>query len=233
MTISSSQKESQTLSHTPIHKVSQQDKTLIEQKAESLTFDNKTNPPNPYLTPRTSNISIGIDRDKLYETFVLFHNFMNMTQDNHINPNSWTDSTNKKQINLQNKIDQISINKSQELNNQNEDKNQTEVAQNVSPINKKNYDDIPIKSTNENFIDLVERNLLIDKQDDISDNKNKIIKREKTNPIIPKFYKTYQKPFYASLTTKEQFPNHKFTTQKRFALYKSKDKTTFKDLPRR
>lgn len=232
--MTSSQNESETLlSYTSNPNMSHQHKSLIKEKAESLSFtqrasqSNQSEPYPPYETPKTSNISIGIDKDKLYETFILFHNFMYKTQETNHEPHPWYESTIKKKTMLQEKIDQISISKSQVINFHSEEKNPTEVTKSsLSAISKRNYDDIPIKSTNGNFIDLVEKNLLIDKPDENSDNNTnkKIIKKAKTKEKMtrstPKFYKAYQKPYYA--LTEEGHSNKKYkqTNEKRVGLYK-------------
>ena len=81
--------------------------TLSYLKTES---NSQQNPINPVI----------IDKDKLYETFLLFQNFL-------------------------------------QTMNQNKDIQNVNKSNNYSQI--KNYDDIPIKTTNQNFIDLVEKNL--------------------------------------------------------------------------
>lgn len=87
------------------------------QKSDILTLSYLKTESNSQQNPTSSAI---IDKDKLYETFLLFQNFLQ------------------------------TINQNKEAQNVNKSNNYSQI---------KNYDDIPIKTTNQNFIDLVEKNL--------------------------------------------------------------------------
>ena len=107
-----------------------------------------------------------MDKEQLFETFMLFQNFININNNiqnetkRHINDELERQLTTK-----------YTMNKSPK---------QEEKIEFVQPKNIRNYDDRPIKSTNSNFIELLEKTLANEKEEDIIRNppKKKIIKQE-------------------------------------------------------
>ena len=114
------------------------------QQATSLAF-------SQIMSSESKNQSILLDKDKLFESFLLFQKFMDMNQ----------------QISTVQNISQKSINNEQEkikqdctqeqINTEGEQRENKEGTKNIN-----NYDDIPIKPKHSDFIELVEKTLAND-----------------------------------------------------------------------
>ena len=113
------------------------------QQATSLAF-------SQIMSSESKNQSILLDKDKLFESFLLFQKFMDMNQ----------------QISTVQNISQKSINNEQEkikqdctqeqINTEGEQRENKEGTKNIN-----NYDDIPIKPKHSDFIELVEKDKYI------------------------------------------------------------------------
>ena len=114
-----------------------------------------------------NNKNLSMDKEKLFETFMLFQNFINI--------NNNIQNENKRQLN--NEVErQI---KTKYIMN----KSPKEEKENLPPPKKINYDDRPIKTSNTNFMELLEKTLANEKEEDYYKNppKKKIIRQTYEN----------------------------------------------------
>ena len=174
--------------------------SLKEQQAASLAF-------SQMMSSNTkNNQTLPMDKEKLFETFLLFQNFINMNQQN-TNNSTVLQQNNESNVNVQEKINQVELEHKNENNNIGNTSERIKTESNINnennnsnPIEKKiedeeedkkeeeqkpvkqtnNYDDIPIKPTSTNFMELVEKSLANDNtvynNDNISPVKKKIVK---------------------------------------------------------
>ena len=134
-----------------------------------------------------------IDKDQLYETFLLFQNFMHSNQNNTSRTYSTKQNKTESSLTVNNEFDSNRTNnkireidnsiskKISEINIEKNEKNNNLINKNESE-NKivNNFDDIPIKSSNTNFEELLEKNLANGKYEEPKNIiKKKIIKPHK------------------------------------------------------
>lgn len=154
---------------------------------ESSQFSPNTKRDIDSSTQKDSSAKIEINKDKLFETFVLFQSLMNINNNSDIIIKS--NSSNNLKALFKDTSDNFSLKSKtnlKELPNTNgngylsqQEQSTTSPIQHTMSHNETNtntidryYDDRPIKSTNGNFIELVEKNLAIDKPTE-SENKTK------------------------------------------------------------
>ena len=115
-----------------------------------------------------NNKNLSMDKEKLFETFMLFQNFINI--------NNNIQNEHKRIINdeLEKQI-KTKYNKSKSTNEEKEIE--------ISKPKKINYDDRPIKTSNTNFMELLEKTLANEKEEDYYKNppKKKIIRQTYEN----------------------------------------------------
>ena len=141
-----------------------------------------------------------IDKEQLYETFLLFQNFMN----SNYNTTRIFNSSSKKENKIENNDIELNNNNAQNKMKEekektldsNEDKselnkeminknNNNESANNLNKNLINNFDEIPIKPSNTNFEELLEINLANEKYEEPkSPPKKKIIKKEIKKKVI-------------------------------------------------
>lgn len=142
------------------------------QQATSLAF-------SQIMSSDSKNQSFLFDKDKLFESFLLFQKFMNMNQQisTILNKSNIQTPNNKDTIEAQEKIKQIDF---EHYNTEGSQKENKEGTNNVH-----NYDEIPIKPTHSDFMELVEKTLA---------NDNSAVKEIETNKPVKKIVKpTYYK----------------------------------------
>ena len=172
--------------------------SLKEQQAASLAF-------SQMMSSNAKNQTLPMDKEKLFETFLLFQNFINMNQQN-TNNSTMLQQNNESNVNVQEKINQIELEHKNENNNigniseriktesniNNENNNSNPIEKKIEEEDKKeeeqkpvkqtnNYDDIPIKPTSTNFMELVEKSLA---------NDNTVYNNENISPVKKKIVKT-------------------------------------------
>ena len=151
------------------------DKSFIQQQKEFKEL----------LLNQKVNKNLSMDQENLFETFVLFQNFMNMNKNKKdsfsINKFNFADSKIDDTINENNNIKEDNNINESNINENNINKsnlNDTKIKENESEKdnlsiiynknikkNLKNYDDIPIKSSNSNFLELLEKTLANEKNE--------------------------------------------------------------------
>ena len=108
--------------------------SLKEQQAASLAF-------SQMMSSNAKNQTLPMDKEKLFETFLLFQNFINMNQQN-TNNSTMLQQNNESNVNVQEKINQI------ELEHKNENNNRGNISERIkteSNINNENNNSNPIE----------------------------------------------------------------------------------------
>ena len=160
-------------------------KTLSDNKNDK-NFIQKQKDFKELVLNQKGNKNLSMDQENLFETFVLFQNFINMNKMNNkdsfsINKLNFGDSKIDDTINENNNIkEEININESNINQNNKSNLNDTKIQENESEKNNfnsiynnnntskknlKNYDDIPIKTSNSNFLELLEKTLANEKNE--------------------------------------------------------------------
>ncbi len=129
---------------------------------------------NKLLLNQKGNKNLSLDQKNLFETFVLFQNFINMNKMNKqdLNP--------IKKLNFEDNNIEKEENKKKINEKENENENESESPKQRKKIN--NYDEIPIKPSN--FLELLEKTLANEKEEQNFNNtipKKKVIKVNSDN----------------------------------------------------
>ena len=172
-----------------IEQNNQEEDSIISPRIIKNFKNNEENTTNIIENKTVQNIFI--DKDQLYETFLLFQNFMHSNQNNSSRTYmSSSTKQNKTESSLtinnefdtyrnNNKIKEMGINK--KISEINIEKNNNLIENNnKNEIKINNIDDIPIKPSNTNFEELLEKNLANEKYEESKNIiKKKIIKPHK------------------------------------------------------